>query len=478
MSEHKDLVIDGLHGDRVGRLLGVRELSVASADGVLLQPVSFELQAGRALTLLGETGSGKSLLAHAVMGSLPSGLRASGRLAGHGWQCEADDMRVRRPLWGRELALLPQEPWFALDPLMRVDAQLAETYRLVAQESRRSAAHHAAQALRAVGLGHAARAWPTALSGGMAQRAAFAITRAGDAPILIVDEPTKGLDRIWRDDLVARLRAALEQGCAVLTITHDIGVARALGGDTMVMLDGRVVERGQTHAVLSAPSHDYTRALIAAEPAAWPRRAIPAPGGEVLHARALSKRFGNHVLFDGLDLTLHAGERVAVTGPSGSGKSTLGNVLLGLAKADRGSVRRAGGIAPVRYQKLYQDPAGAFAPHIPLGRALHDLIALHRLERAPLRPWMERLGLSADLLTRLPGAVSGGELQRFALLRALLLRPAFLFADEPTSRLDPVTQRNTIDLIVEAAQESDCALMLVTHDPDLAANVAARTLAF
>ncbi|MEM5428536.1 ATP-binding cassette domain-containing protein [Cupriavidus oxalaticus] len=146
------------------------------------------------------------------------------------------------------------------------------------------------------------------------------------------------------------------------SITHDIAVARALGGDVAVMLGGRIVEDGAAHAVLATPRHKYTRALIAADPAAWPTRPRGQTGREVIAAAGLSKRFGSRELFRGLDLALRAGERIAVTGPSGSGKSTLGNVLLGLLSSDEGGVRRQSDIDPVRDQKIYQEPSAAFAP--------------------------------------------------------------------------------------------------------------------
>jgi peptide/nickel transport system ATP-binding protein len=459
------------------RLLAVDQLRVTGPQGLLLDGISLELHAGRALTLVGESGSGKSLLAHALMGTLPTPLRASGRLVIQDMTCDAGDRDARRRLWGRGLALLPQEPWFALDPTMRVGAQLAETYRFVGGASRAEASGRAQRDLASMGLDHAMRAWPFTLSGGMAQRAAFTMTRAGNAPLLIVDEPTKGLDAAWRDDIVARLRAALAQGCAVLTITHDLTVARALGGEVAVMLDGAIVERGEAATVLASPRHRYTRALVDAEPRHWPAQTVADTGGVVLEASGLGKRFGSQSLFHGLDLTLHAGARVAVSGRSGTGKSTLGNILLGLVAPDSGTVRRARGIAAVRYQKLYQDPAAAFAPRVPVGRSLADVAKLHGIDGAHITALMPRLKLAPALLDRLPSAVSGGELQRFALLRALLLRPAFLFADEPTSRLDPVTQQETMALMLEATAESGCALLLVTHDGDIAAKVAKDVIA-
>lgn len=145
-------------------------------------------------------------------------------------------------------------------------------------------------------------------------------------------------------------------------------------------------------------------------------------------------------------------------------------MLLGLTRPDSGTVARSSGIDPVRFQKLYQNPPAAFSPHVTLRCSLDDLIAHHRLDPREVAPLMTRLRLNALLLDRQPDQVSGGELQRFALLRLLLLSPAFIFADEPTSRLDPITQQETMDLLVEHAAERDCALLLVTHDVRIGRN--------
>ncbi len=255
-------------------------------------------------------------------------------------------------------------------------------------------------------------------------------------------------------------------GGTVLVITHDLALARQMGGDLAVMLEGKIIEAGEAADVLNAPSHDYTRRLIAAEPENWASRVGTAPEDTdpILIASGLAKTRGGKLLFSGQDLSLRPGEIVGITGPSGSGKSSLGDVLLGLLKADAGQVTRLPQAKPVRYQKLYQDPPSAFPQKIPLGEAIADLVRLHRLDASRVQPLMERLRLSPVLLTRLPTEVSGGELQRFALLRVLLLDPVFLFADEPTSRLDLVTQQETIDLLTELARERNCAVLLVSHD--------------
>jgi peptide/nickel transport system ATP-binding protein len=226
------------------------------------------------------------------------------------------------------------------------------------------------------------------------------------------------------------------------------------------------------------PQHAYTRRLLAADPGSWPAR--PAANGStapiLLNAQRLSKRYGNRLLFEKLDLALHPGERVAITGPSGSGKTTLGNILMGLVAADSGTLLRSARLGPLDFQKLYQDPGAAFAPGVTLRRSLLDLLRLHRIPWPQVSSMMDQLRLAGELLDRRPQQVSGGELQRFALLRVLLLKPALIFADEPTSRLDPITQSETFDLLIATLGKHDSALLLVTHNEDLARNVADRQL--
>lgn len=449
--------------------LAVRDLSVASRNSTPVRDVSFALAPGDALTILGESGSGKSLLLAAIMATLAPELTASG-IVTVGDASSSAASTARRALWGQTLALLPQEPWLALDPTMRVAQQISEGYPLSSRADRQASAN---AVLETLGLRGEGRRYPFEISGGMAQRVAFAAAEAGGAAIVMVDEPTKGLDAAVRDQLIALLQDLRRQGRTLVTVTHDVEVARAIGGTVMVMLDGKLIERGDAAHVLAAPSHDYTRGLIAAEPSRWPDLAQPeAMGHPILSATGLAKAFSAKRLFDGLDLDIPAGGRLAITGDSGSGKTTLGNILLGLAKADAGRVVRAPQLHAIRFQKLYQDPPAAFVPGLTLGRALNDLVSLHGIDRGAIAPLMERLKLSPVLLDRLPHQVSGGELQRLALARVLLLDPALIFADEPTSRLDPITQRATMELLATETAERGCALLLVTHDAAIARKVA------
>ena len=452
-------------------LLAADDLSVHVGAHTLLRGVSFTLRAGESLTLLGESGAGKSLLAQAIVGNLPAALRAGGSVTLDGTTTRAADAAARRPAWGRTLALLPQEPALALDPLGRIAPQLAEVHTLVRGADTAAADAAARQGLADAGLAAAGQRYPWQISGGMAQRAAATIALAGGARVLLADEPTKGLDAHWRAHTVALLQSVQRAGGCVVTITHDIQVARALGGQVIVLQGGEAVEQGDAGAVLAAPRHDFTRRLLAADPAHWPKRAEPATGALVLEADGIAKRLGGRSLFEGIDMRIHAGQRWVVQGPSGTGKSTLGNLLLGLLPPDAGRVRRAPQLRAHALQKLYQDPVASFAPHATLERSLRDVARLHGRPWSSVEDRLQRLRLPDGVLARRPSEVSGGELQRIALARALAVQPALLFADEPTSRLDPITQQDAMATLLDAVDDTGAALVLVTHDADMATAV-------
>ena len=446
-------------------LITVKNLSVYAGDTCLLQPISFTLIAGERLTILGQTGSGKSLLAQAIMGNLPKGLRTEGEILIFD---KASGPRDRRNLWGRRLSMLPQEPWNALNPLMSAKTQLAETYHWVKGESRGASQQTADHVLERQGLGDSRHKRVDQLSGGMAQRVAIACAMAGGASLLLADEPTKGLDVNRRDQVVAQLVSQSEGG-ALITITHDVAVARQTGGRLMVIKSGELIEQGQAEQLLPEPKQTFTRELIAADPQSWPvpektkRPATPL----LLETHSLSIGRGQNTLARDLSLSIRKGEVIGVVGDSGCGKSTLGDTLLGLQPAYGGSLTRHLKAAPHRWQKLYQDPTAAVSHAVTLGTLLKDTLKRHRIDADRIAPLMERLGLAHNLLARRADAVSGGELQRFCMLRVLLLDPVFLFADEPTSRLDPITAKSVSQLLVDVARETECAVMLVSHDPHL-----------
>lgn len=400
------------------RLLTVKDLSVglSGQDLSLVRGVSFAMDRGERIGLIGESGSGKSVTSLALMGLLPEGLSAGGsvRLAGFdGDIVTAPDSRVRK-LRGADMSMVFQEPLTALNPLMRVGEQVAEVMLIhKTVPSKRAAAARAVEMLAAVNLpdpAAAAKAYPHQLSGGQRQRVMIAMALANDPELLICDEPTTALDvTVQRQVLDLVLRAVKERGTGLLFITHDLAVVANMCTRVLVMNKGEVVEAGSTEDVFTRPTHPYTRALLAASdleatdengrlftvasardyvpPAATPQAAAAeaanaeeaaladavavdveklADAGEqpVIEVKDLVRTFsrGRTSLFakpdevqalKGISLTVRPGERLGVVGESGSGKTTLLRILAGLDRPTSGSVVVAGNeVAGARESQL------------------------------------------------------------------------------------------------------------------------------
>jgi ABC-type glutathione transport system ATPase component len=454
--------------------LEMHDVVVTHAGRRLVDVPHLRIDPGRPVTIVGESGSGKSLLAHALMGTLAATLEVDGKLDLGGRLLPLSERGNRRALWGSEVAMLPQEPALALDPTMRVGRQVEEG---VLGAARGTARDRAAAALAGVGLAGVERSFPHTLSGGMAQRVAYAAATVGGARMLVVDEPSKGLDRAAVDRLADLLLGHVADGGLLLTITHDLRLAAALGGEVAVMRDAEVLESGEAAQVLDEPRHDYTRRLVAAAPERWRHpwqrtgwEPADGPTGEPLvEATGLAKAYGSQQLFAALDVRVSPGERVALSGPSGVGKTTLGGILLRIVAADSGRVVHHPSLRG-RVQKLYQDPALSFPALVPIEVGLRDVVRRHGADPGRLGQLVEDLRLAPELLARRPAEVSGGELQRVAIARMLLAEPRLVLADEATSRLDLLTQEVTVDALVRGLD--DAALLVVTHDSALADAVA------
>jgi peptide/nickel transport system ATP-binding protein len=454
-----------LHG------LGIRH------DGQqVVRDVSLRVDEGESLCLIGASGSGKSLIATAVAGLLPDCMSATGRIELHDRTLTAADQTAVRTLWHSHTCLLPQEPTEALAPLLRAVDQV----RLAPPQIGWT---EALAWLARFGLDRdAARRMPFALSGGMAQRLLASLAMRTGSRVLVADEPTKGLDQPRRAELTDLLVGLRDAGRALLVITHDLDVVRALGGKIAVLEDGTLTELGDVAQVLHAPRSAFARSCLAADPSLWAAAPRRLPGPVVADANGLVVGRGRQRLAGPLAFPVAASTVTALLGPSGVGKTTLGDTLLGLLPPVAGRVdwlgrrldRRTGRELRPRFQKLHQDPASVFPPGRSFGDSLNDL---RRLANGPdlvrgVPALLDRLDVPAHLLDRRPGAVSGGEAQRLALVRVLAIRPAFLVADEPASRLDPPVQATALHLLRSIADEDGLAVLLITHD-----QAAARAIA-
>jgi ABC-type glutathione transport system ATPase component len=245
--------------------IAVEELSIFAGETPLVRDVSFEVAAGERVGLIGESGSGKSLTASAIMGLLPDELHATGSVRFHGKQLLSAGERELSRLRGKDLAMVFQEPMSALNPLMRAGWQVAESIRLHTRMSTREAKRVAQELLESVQLPDVYRAYPHQLSGGQRQRVMLAIALANDPALLICDEPTTALDVTVQAQVLDLILAGVaERSAALLFITHDLAVVARVCARVLVMFEGRIVEEGSTRAVLTNPQHEYTRKLLAA----------------------------------------------------------------------------------------------------------------------------------------------------------------------------------------------------------------------
>lgn len=323
-------------------LLEIKNVGVQTVDGLtLVQPISLALEQSKNITILGETGSGKSLLIQAIMGALPKELVASGQFWVENRKIDFNDQTEVEKQWGKTLVMLPQEPRRSLDPIMSIGKQLWESFRLVAGKNNSEAKSQTQQYLTQLGLGDWVESYPHQLSGGMAQRASFAIATAAGGRILLADEPTKGLDPISKGKVIELLKSAYQNGGGLLTITHDIEVAEQLGGYILVMKKGELLEQGNAETLLNNPQHPYTKALIGADPKHWqPLQNLQnySEKQPLVSVKNLTVARGKKTLFRNLSFDLHKGEVLGISGHSGIGKSSLADVLCGLLKPKSGEV--------------------------------------------------------------------------------------------------------------------------------------------
>ncbi|RVU18371.1 dipeptide ABC transporter ATP-binding protein [Methylobacterium oryzihabitans] len=493
-------------------VLAVDGLTIALPRGgdraYAVEDVSFAIQRNEVVCLVGESGSGKSMIAHAILSLLPSGVRvAGGAVAVNGRdtaRLSGPDLRAFR---GGEAGMIFQEPLSSLNPLKRVGAQIAETIRTHQGGLPRDEMRARVEGLLAqVGLptpGLLARSYPFELSGGQRQRVMIAIAMANRPALLVADEPTTALD-VTTQAQILRLIDDLrrERGMGVLLITHDFGVVADVADRVVVLRGGRVVETGSAEAVLRRPRDPYTQALIDAVPRARLRPPAPRPeGAPVLSVEDLRKTFTVRrglfqpprrvVAADGLSLALHQGETLAVVGESGSGKSTLGRMIMRLTEPDGGAIRLGGedlrslqGEALRRARRglqiVFQDPFASLDPRQKVGDAVARGPMAYGTPRreamAAARTLLERVGLTAAAAERYPHEFSGGQRQRICIARALVLQPQVLIADEAVSALDVSVQAQVLALLAELRREMRLAMIFITHDLRIAAEIADRVI--
>ncbi|MBY6365312.1 ABC transporter ATP-binding protein [Rhodococcoides corynebacterioides] len=479
--------------------LTLTDLSVTFAtDGGAVRAVSevsFDVRPGEVLAVVGESGSGKSVSVRSAIGLLPGTASVRGSVTLGDREVIGLGDKQWAQLRGRDVAMVFQEPGSALDPLFTVGYQIVEALRAHpgadgTRMDKKAARRRAIELLELVGLPDPERRfgyYPHELSGGQKQRVMIAIAISCEAKVIIADEPTTALDVTVQAEILNLLRDLKDRlGCAIVLITHSMGVVADIADRVVVMKDGEVVEEATVHDLFESPSAEYTRTLLAAVPTLDPVVADRTVSDEVvLSVRDLTVQFpgglGQPVFraVDDVSFDLHRGETLGLVGESGSGKSTIGRCVAALQKPTSGSVAVLGqDVGRLRGKDLkalrkrfgfvFQDPSTSLNPRLTVGKAVAEPLIVHGVGKTEIartvREWLDAVKLPSGTDARYPHELSGGQRQRASLARALVLKPDLLVADEPTSALDVSVQAAVLDLFEELQAELQFACLFVSHD--------------
>jgi microcin C transport system ATP-binding protein len=489
-------------------LLQVHNLRVAFGGKEVVHGVDFSIAPGEKLALVGESGSGKTVTALSLLGLVANAqITGTARFAAGEGGGQRDLLALRErellAIRGREIAMIFQEPMTALNPLYSVGDQIAEVLQLKEGLSAREAWQGAVGALAACGIPEPERrapAFPHQLSGGQRQRAMIAMALCGRPRLLLADEPTTALDVTLRGQILDLLGEIQQQnGMSILLITHDLNLVRKFADRVAVMENGHLVEQGLVEDVFANPRHPYTRKLIESRPvrdvvdrsAAGEPPVMRAQGVQVsypvpLHGFRGWFRKGRFIAVKQADFSIGPGRTLGVVGESGSGKSTLALAALGLLPhtgeldvvgsrwgpdASRNkAIRRV-------VQVVFQDPYSSLSPRMTVEEIVGEGLLVHE-PALPLPGRRERViqalaevGLDErqfpGLLQRYPHEFSGGQRQRLAIARALIVQPRLLVLDEPTSALDVTIQKQVLQLLQRLQREKGLSYLLITHDVDV-----------
>jgi microcin C transport system ATP-binding protein len=512
-------------------LLEVNDLTVSFGGKAVVHGINFAIKAGERVALVGESGSGKTVTAlsllRLVMNAELSGSAVFA--ADESVDQSVDLLKIPEQqlcgIRGQDIAMIFQEPMTALNPLFTVGDQITEILELKTAVAGVLLASTAIKLIAYTGIAdpeRCAKSYPHQLSGGQRQRAMIAMALACQPKLLLADEPTTALDvslRLQILELLAELQK--QNGMAVLLITHDLNLVRKFADRIIVMENGHIVEQGAVETVFANPQHAYTRKLMDSKPVrdvvevaqdialepSFPRRRESTSasmdsrlrGNDSMRAANLRVSYptpipgfkgwfkkGEFIAVKGASFAIPPRQTLGVIGESGSGKSTLALAALGLlpfsgdmqvtdqswahSKTQDKALRK-------HVQVVFQDPFSSLSPRMTVGELVGEGLLVHspdlNAEQRQNKVFaaLAEVGLSekqfAGLLNRYPHEFSGGQRQRLAIARALIVEPQLLVLDEPTSALDVTIQKQVLQLLQRLQRERGLSYLLITHDVDV-----------
>lgn len=484
-------------------MLEIKNLTVGmhinenSSNNIIINNVNFKINIGEFFALVGESGSGKSMTALSIMRLLPTNMCYSqaSKIMLNGTDILTISEKRMQKIRGANIAMIFQDPLTSLNPVLTIGVQILECIRLHQNITGRYAYIEALRLLEEVQLTNPERcfaSYPHQLSGGMRQRVMIAMALAGKPELLIADEPTTALDVITQRqilDLLQNLQRSTNM--AILVITHDLSIAKQYADRVGVMHAGIMVEENSKTEFFNLPRHEYSQKLLNCVPKFTLHNQISVANEIILDVAQLNVNFtGKHRLFSrkcaetrvltDINITLFAGQTLALVGGSGSGKSTLGKALLGLLPNVSGNVIYKGknlltlnskqmlGIRS-QIQIIFQDSYSALNQKLRVVDSLEEGLLLHGTQNKAQRykkidELLIQVGLNPDAKFRYPHQFSGGERQRLCIARALAVEPKILICDEPTSSLDVSVQAQILNLLVDLQQQRNLTYLFISHD--------------
>jgi peptide/nickel transport system ATP-binding protein len=512
-------------------LLSIKNLSIEFPGryetDFAVEGVSFDLEPGEILGLVGESGAGKSTIGNGIVQLLsPPGRVSKGEIYLNDSKISDFNEQQILKVRGSRVGFIFQDPMTSLNPLFTVENQMVETILTNLDiDDTREAEKIAVDLLRQVGIPDPElriKQFPHQFSGGMRQRVVIAIALAGEPELLIADEPTTALDVSVQDQILTLIRKLCHErqvGC--LLVTHDMGVIANITDRVAVMYRGKLVELGTTKQILTAPKHDYTKSLISAVPRSsikvdrfplveyietaakglkqidvathWLGQSKKHSGGEnLLEIENLNLRFiTQDAIFArnrkylqatrDVNLQIKQGETFGLVGESGSGKSTIARMVAGLQQPESGSIKFDGvelidnpdraTIQRIRLQMqmVFQNPYSSLNGRMKVNDIIAEPIRFHRLTPPDqvsgiVGDLLDHVGLGRQMGRRYPHEFSGGQRQRISIARALACRPRLLICDEPTSALDVSVQAQILNLLKDLQDELGLTMLFISHD--------------
>ncbi|AUX77031.1 MULTISPECIES: ABC transporter ATP-binding protein [Sinorhizobium] len=450
----------------------------------LVEGVSFNLEKGKVLGLIGESGAGKSTIGLSALAYGRGGVRITGgEVLLNGRDILKLDRSGINSVRGCHVCYVAQSAAAAFNPAHKLGDQVIEASLRHGIMSKEDAKKRALYLFRVLGLPNPesfGERYPHQVSGGQLQRAMTAMALCPNPELIVFDEPTTALDVTTQIDVLAAIKHAIEEThTAALYITHDLAVVAQISDDIMVLRHGKTVEYGTTKQVIEAPKEDYTRALVSVRQAK--RDEAPDQTGTLLKIEHVHAAYGNgfKVLHD-VSMHLSKGQTLAIVGESGSGKSTLARVITGLLPPTEGRITFDGKELPKalkgrrneelrRIQMIYQMADTAMNPRQTVrdivGRPLSFYFGMHGAKKTErVGELLDQIEMGSRFLDRYPAELSGGQKQRVAIARALAARPELILCDEPTSALDPLVAEGILNLLMKLQEETAVSYLFITHD--------------